>query len=40
MTLSEWAQNDAQPLHEQIDHAALAVAEQIVEGVFLLYRGL
>ena len=38
MTLSEWANNDAQAMQEQIDYATVALAEQIVDGVFLLYR--
>ena len=38
MTVPEWARNDAQPLRDAIDRAALALAEQIVDAVFLLHR--
>jgi hypothetical protein len=38
MTVPEWANNDAQLVRDEIDRAALALAEQIVDAVFLLYR--
>ena len=38
MTVPEWASNDAQPVRDEIDRAALALADQIVDAVFLLYR--
>jgi hypothetical protein len=38
MTIPEWASNDAQPVRDGIDRAALALAEQIVDAVFLLHR--
>jgi len=38
MTVPEWASNEAQPLRDALDRAALALAEQIVDAVFLLYR--
>ena len=38
MTVPEWASNDAQPVRDGIDRAALALAEQIVDAVFLLNR--
>ena len=38
MTIPEWASNDAQPVRDGIDRAALALAEQIVDAVFLLNR--
>ena len=38
MTVPEWASNDAQPVRDGIDRATLALAEQIVDAVFLLKR--
>jgi hypothetical protein len=38
MTVAEWESEDAQPLLDAIDRAAQALAEQIVDAVFLLYR--
>lgn len=38
MTVPEWASNEAQPLRDAFDRAALALAEQIVDAVFLLHR--
>jgi hypothetical protein len=38
MTVPEWASNDAQPVRDAIDRATLALAEQIVDAVFLLKR--
>jgi hypothetical protein len=38
MTVAEWESEDAQPVRDAIDRAAQALAEQIVDAVFLLYR--
>ncbi len=38
MTLPEWASNNARPMRDGIDRATLALAEQIVDAVFLLHR--
>lgn len=38
MTVAEWARNDAEFLRNEIDHATLALAEQIVDTIFFLYR--
>lgn len=38
MTVSEWASNDAQPVGDEIERATTSLAEQIVDGVFLVHR--
>ena len=38
MTVPEWAAHEAQPVRQEIDRATAALAEQIVDALFLLYR--
>jgi hypothetical protein len=38
MTLAEWASNDAELVRKEIDRATVELAEQVVDGIFLLYR--
>ena len=36
--LSEWVENNAQLLHDELEHCYYSLAENIIEGTFLLYQ--